>query len=544
MLLYDVQRECDAHVRSPEMRPLIREFIQKAIENICNANAPGQDWSFLRRTLGIDRSAESTDTCLVFDAPSNLRALIEVLSLGDVPFDTLIGEGYAYQIEWTGRTLTIKRSSSSVAFPSGQLNVSAYLAHPSVLVQDEGHANPTYDTPWTPTWPPASATWLPDEAFPLLVDESLLELRKHGDEIAFTIQELDQSIKEKLAELRANYALQVYPLNPPSTPTVKWLVAVGNSVVGSERYKMQMLTIINEIASDLADAVQLRLDQRPTAILAITETALPQIGSITVPPQFWYAGMELKASFLTGTANQQAAEKWERAKAEWQTSFYALNVQSAGFSVDTFGGLVDYIRREWKTCRNEMQAWDIVNEVVADIMERVNSESLMATSTINVAAGTKEYTLPTNFKAVVKVTLDGVEIPGRGFLERGPAVRNINEYTGLAPTRQAFRIAGGKLMLDLTPERDGSMVVYYFPYHTWTTTPSTTVPVKTTAVMRGVRAQIALAEKDTAGASYWSQKYEQAIQQYDANQTNNYPADNRMINATPQVNRHILRAFH
>jgi hypothetical protein len=61
--------------------------------------------------------------------------------------------------------------------------------------------------------------------------------------------------------------------------------------------------------------------------------------------------------------------------------------------------------------------------------------------------------------------------------------------------------------------------------------------------MRGVRAQIALVEKDTASASYWTQKYEQAIQQYDANQINNYPADNRMINATPSVNRRILRAF-
>lgn len=543
MLLYDVQRECDAYVRSPEMRPLIRQYIQKAIENICNANTPGKDWSFLLKKIDLTRDNASTDTLLIFNSPANLRALVEVLDLGGVDFNTLIGENYAYTIEWSSRTLTISRSSDSPAFPSGTLAVKAYVAHPTVLVADTQHANPTWDTPWTPTWPAADAVWLPDEFFPLLVDTTLLELKRHEIEVAFTVQELEQSINQKLEEARVNYALQVYPLNPPSTPTVEWLVNVGNSVVGSERFKLEMLKIINEIASDLADAIQLRLDQRPSPVLLISEAELPKLETIAVPAQFWSAGMELKASFLVGGANQQLVERWERAKQDWQTSFYAKNVQVDGFSLSTFGGLVDYIQRVWKTCRNDMQAWDIANEVVGDIMERVNSESLMKTQTITATEGTKEYTLADDFKCAVKVTVQGHEIPGRGFTERGPAVRNINEYTGLCPSPQAFRIAGGKLLLDFPVKAGLSIVVYYYPYHTWTTTPSTTVPVKTTAVMRGVRAQIALVEKDTASASYWTQKYEQAIQQYDANQINNYPADNRIINATPSVNRRILRAF-
>lgn len=542
MLPYSLQRFGDSYVRSPEMRPLIREYIQKSIEVICSSHAPGKDWSFLLKQVALARDTSSTDTVLTFTVPANVRALVEILSLGDVDFNSLIGEDYAYSIEWNGRTVVITREATSPAFPAGSLNFRAYLSHPSLLVADEQHANPTWDTPWTPTWPSADTIWLPDEFEPVLIDEIMLQLKNHEIEVAFTVQELTQRIEAQLAELRLNYSLQVYPLNPPSTPTVEWLVNVGNNAVGSERHKMQMLSFVNEIASDLADAVQLRLDQRPSPVLKIDETELPKLNGIAVPAQFWQAGMEFKATFLTGGVTQPIIDKWEKAKAEWQTSFYALNVQSQGFSISTFGGLVDYIQREWKTCRNEMQAWDIANEVVGDIMERVNSESLMKTQTITVEANVKEYSLPDNFKCVVKVTLDGHEIPGRGFLERGAPVRNASEYVGLCPTKQAFRIAGGKLLLDL-PVGSGTLVVYYYPYHEWTTTPTTTVPVKTTAVIRGVRAQIALFEKDTASATYWAQKYEQAIQQYDANQINNYPADNRMINATPSVNAKILRAF-
>ena len=656
MLLYDVLRECDARVRSPELRPTIRQFIQKAIETICTSNAPGHDWSFLQDTLTIERDSASTESLLIFKAPSNLRALIEVLSLGGVAFNELITRGY--NIEWTGRILTITRAPSSTAFPSGTLTVSAYVAHPSVLVTDQTHVNPTWNDEWTPAWPPRSAVRLPDEAFGLLVDETLLLIRKEEDETNFSIEDLKQACAAGLAALRENYALQIYPLNPPDTPTVRWLIAVGNNEIGGEKHKNQLLSYVNELAGEFADVAKVPLDQRPTTIASITDAALPNIDSIQVAAQYWVAGMRYKAATLAGKVTEQhlnawesaknewqnnyveaaflvnspdpptvewlvnvgchlaggrryeqqilsyvnelAGEfadvakvpldqrpnivlavsnaalpkinnvaipadywkigmeaktsaaygkpnevllaNWEKAKNEWQTNYYAINVNSGSFGLDTFGGLVEFIRTEWRSCRNDHQAWTIANEAVDDVMSRVNTDALIEIATITLVAGQREYNLPANCKSIVKIEINGNKIPGRSLDAQGPVTPNMTTYQYIGCGGQAFRLLGEKIVLDLPPGQELPMTVYYYKDHVWTLSESAKVPVKPLLVIKAIKAAIALEEGDANKAQFYQMEYEKAIQQYNANQRRIHSPEDRIINATPRISR-IAQAF-
>lgn len=542
MLPFDIQQKCQQSIRSAELLPVIREEIQNAINDICMANPPGKDWSFLKTNFTISRDAGSTDVLLIFDVPKNLRALIEIVSLGGVPANDLINEPYGYLVNWQGRTITISRSNDSQAFPSGDLVVKAYQAHPSLLEVDQQHPNPTWDTEWTSSYPSANAILLPDEAETLIYDTAMFRLRDYETETHYSIEEARQKFTQGVANLAVNYALQVYPLNPSATPSVNWLVAVGQNVVGSERYNNQLLAYVNELAGDFADVVQVQLGDRPTAILVASENALPSIKSVNIPAQYWSAGMIFKAATLMGSVNEVIVANWEKAKAEWKTNYYAIDVQSSNFSLATFGGLVKYIQTEWKSCRSDHQAWTIANEVVSDVMSRVNTDELIQEATFNLIDGQKAYTLPTAFKCVIKVEIDGHEIAGRPFASRGITPPNMNKYQQMFPTPQAFRIVGSKIELDLAPKA-GTMKMWYYKNHVWTTTPSASVGVDSLLLIKAVQARVAVEEGNLSRASYFKAEYEAAIQQYNANQYRNYPADDRVINATPSINRDILRSF-
>ena len=532
------------YIRSAELLPLIRQRIQQTIEDICAANPPGKDWSFLKTSFTITRDTnQSTDTRLVFNAPSNMRAMIEVVSLGAVSFAELIESPYAYNLEWTGREMTISRSADSEPFPTGDLVVVGYQAHPSVLVTDQQHQNPTWSTAWSTAYPPASAVLLPDEAKSVIYNGAMLKLKGYENEVAFSYQEAQAEYDKGLQFLRDNYALQVYPLNPPSPPTVKWLVAVGTAYLGGERYQNKLLALVNELAGDFADAVKVQLSDRPATILRISENALPKINNIAIPAEYWSTGMLYKAAVLNGTVNDQQLTAWEKAKVQWAENYYAINVQSSGFSLATFGGLVKYIQTEWKSCRDDHQAWTVANEVVADIMSRVNTDALIASKSYTIAENQKEYVLPTDLKTVIKVTLDDLEVPGRSFTSRGPTIPNINKFQGLFPSPQAFRIVGANIVLDFPAPPGATLVIWYYKNHTWTTTASTTVPVDQLLVIKAIQAKVAVAEGDMSKASYYQNEFEKAIVQYNNNQYRNYPADDRIMNATPSVSRDILKAF-
>ena len=543
--LFEIQQMVSQYIRSAELLPLIRQRIQQTIEDICAANPPGKDWSFLKASFAITRDTTlSTSTKLVFKAPSNMRAMIEVVSLGAVPFAELIESPYAYNIEWTGREMTITRTPDSEAFPSGDLVLVGYQAHPSVLVTDQQHQSPTWSTAWSASYPPASAVLLPDEAKSVIYNGTMLKLKGYENEVAFSYQEAQAEYDRGLKLLQDNYALQVYPLNPPSTPTVKWLVAVGTFYVGAERYQNKLLALVNELAGDFADAAKVQLSDRPGTILKISEAALPSINGVSIPAEYWSAGMIYKAAVLTGTANDQQLAAWERAKSQWAENYYAINVQTSSFSLATFGGLVKYIQTEWKSCRDDHQAWTIANEIVADIMSRVNTDSLIASKEITMVENQKDYTLPTDLKTIIKVEIDDLEVPGRSFTSRGPTTPNMNEYQYLYyPSQQAFRLVGPKLVLDRPPRPDAKMVVWYYKNHVWTTTPSASVPVEPLLVIKAVQARVAIEEGNGSKASYYQNEFEKAIVQYNNNQYRNYPADDRVINATPSVTNKILRAF-
>lgn len=546
MNLYEIQQKVCEYIRSAELLPTIRERIQLAIEDICNTTPQGKDWSFLKTSFSLSVDANvSTQTKLVFHAPKNMRAMIEVVSLGGVGFDALIEEPYSYIIEWTGRDIEITRASDSEQFPTGDLVVKGYQCHPSILVVDQQHPTPTWATEWTPSYPPASACLIPDEADALVYDGAILRMRDYETELHFSIQESKERYNLGLKNLITNYALQVYPLNPPSTPTVAWLVAVGTDLVGGERYRNQLLSFVNEIAGDLADAVKVQLSDRPGAILHISDAALPTINGVAIPAQYWSAGMAVKVGFLLGSVNEAMVNKWELAKREWADNYYAINVQTSGFSLATFGGLVKYIQTEWKSCRSDHQAWTVANEIVADVMSRVNTDALITSKTYNLVAGQKEYTLPGNLKTVIKVEIDGREIVGRSFTSRGPAIPNMNEYQFLAfPTQQAFRLVGGNIVLDVAPsEGNTELKVWYYRNHEWTTTPSAAVIVDPLLCIKAIQARVAMEEGGASKAAYYQNEYEKAIVQYNNNQYRNYPADDRVINATPSVTRRILRAF-
>lgn len=543
--LYEIQQMVSQYIRSAELLPMIRERIQLTIEDICAANPPGKDWSFLKTSFSLAKDNDlSTDTRLVFKAPSNMRAMIEVVSLGAVPFAELIESPYAYNIEWTGREITITRAADAEVFPSGNLTLIGYQAHPSILVVDQQHQTPTWSTAWSASYPPASAILLPDEAKDVLYAGTMLKLKGYENEVSFSWQETQSEYEKGLKLLQDNYALQVYPLNPPSTPTVKWLVAVGTSYVGGERYQNQLLAIVNELAGDFADAAKVQLSDRPATILRISEAALPNINGVSIPAQYWASGMIYKAAVLTGTVTEQQFNAWEKAKLEWAENYYAINVQTSSFSLSTFGNLVKFIQAEWKSCRDDHQAWTIANEIVADIMSRVNTDNLIASKSYTTVENQKEYTLPTDLKTVIKVEIDDLEVPGRSFTSRGPTTPNMNEYQYLYfPSQQAFRLVGANLVLDRPPAPGATLVVWYYKSHVWTTTPSATVPVEPLLVIKAVQARVAIEENNGSKASYYQNEFEKAIVQYNNNQYRNYPADDRIINATPSVTNKILRAF-
>ena len=187
----------------------------------------------------------------------------------------------------------------------------------------------------------------------------------------------------------------------------------------------------------------------------------------------------------------------------------------------------------------------MANEVVADVMSRVNTDSLITSKTYALVAGQKEYLLPTNLKTVIKVEIDGCEVVGRSFTARGPAIPNMNEYQFLKfPTQQAFRLVGGNIVLDRPPSSsEAHLTVWYYRNHEWTTTPSTSILVDPLLVVKAVQARVAIEEGSSGKASYYQNEFEKAIVQYNNNQFRNYPADDRVINATPSVNHKILRAF-
>ena len=546
MNLYNIQQKVNEYIRSVELLPVIRERIQDAINDICSTTPEGKDWSFLKTSFSLSADTNLSDaTKLVFHFPSNMRALIEVVKLGSVSFDDLIEEPYNYYIEWVGRDIVITRDSDDEPFPTGDLVVLGYQCHPSILVVDTQHPTPDWGTEWSASYPPASACLIPDEAETLVFDGAMLRLRDYETEVYFSITEAKERFAVGIKNLQTNYALQVYPLNPPSTPTVEWLMAVGTNVIGGERYQNQLLAFVNEIAGDFADACKVQLSDRPSPILKVSSAALPKIKGVDIPAQYWSAGMTLKAATLIGTANQGMSDKWELSKREWAENFYAIDVQTTNFGLSTFGNLVKYIQTEWKSCRSDHQAWTAANEVVADIMSRVNTDALIAYKDYTLVEGQRDYTLPDNLKTVIKVEINGSEVVGRSFTARGFVTPNMTEYQFLKhPTQQAFRLVGGNLSLDIAPCRGGATLrVWYYKNWEWTNSPSASVPVDPLLVIKAVQAKVAIEEGSSSKAAYYQNEFEKAIVQYNNNQFRNYPADDRVINATPSVNFKILRAF-
>lgn len=544
MNLYEIQQKANEYIRSIELLPTIRERIFLAINDICGATPDGKDWSFLKTSFSIERDNASTDTRLVFKAPSNLRSLIEVVSLGGISFDSLIADPYNYYIEWNGREIIIERESDDEPFPSGNLVILAYQTHPSILVQDSSHTNPTWATEWTPSYPPASAVLLPDEAADLVFDATMLRLRDFETEVYFSIEKAEARVQTGLKNLLTNYALQIYPLNPPATPSVEWLVAVGTNQVGGEKYQNQLLAFVNELAGDFADIAKVQLSDRPSPILKVSKAELPKIKGISIPAQYWSAGMIFKVASFLGTLNQPQIDKWELSKREWADNFYAIDVQSSNFNLSTFGGLVKYIQTQWKSCRDDHQAWTMANEVVADVMSRVNTDALIASKTYNLVVGQKDYTLPSDLKTIIKVEIDGKEIVGRSFTARGKVIPNMTEYQYLQyPTQQAFRLVGANIALDVAPSNTGTLTIWYYKSHEWTSSPSASVVVDPLLIIKAIQAKVAIEEGQSGKASYYQNEFEKAIVQYNNNQYRNYPADDRVINATPSVNRRILAAY-
>ena len=343
-------------------------------------------------------------------------------------------------------------------------------------------------------------------------------------------------------EWQNNYVEAAFLVNSPDPPTVEWLVNVGCHLAGGRRYEQQILSYVNELAGEFADVAKVPLDQRPNIVLAVSNAALPKINNVAIPADYWKIGMEAKTSAAYGKPNEVLLANWEKAKNEWQTNYYAINVNSGSFGLDTFGGLVEFIRTEWRSCRNDHQAWTIANEAVDDVMSRVNTDALIEIATITLVAGQREYNLPANCKSIVKIEINGNKIPGRSLDAQGPVTPNMTTYQYIGCGGQAFRLLGEKIVLDLPPGQELPMTVYYYKDHVWTLSESAKVPVKPLLVIKAIKAAIALEEGDANKAQFYQMEYEKAIQQYNANQRRIHSPEDRIINATPRISR-IAQAF-
>lgn len=561
---YEVQERVLTYLEDSDQLPLIRQTINEAIQFICQAHDKGKDWTFLvgTETLTVSGSGSVATVGL----PKDVRSVVDVKPTSG-----------AATCELYGRTIIVKAPSGG-SLPAS-VTIRYYKAHPPVyaLVTDgQGNIGTEYDpdgsnAEWTKANPPSSLILLPDEAIDAVVYETLSLLRIHEIEINANEQLCEQMAKAAIEFLKSNYQLQIDYRTPVTDAqdgsqtenlTVGWLVDYGKVLVGGERDEYQLISLVNRVASEFADKLRLRGDQRPKIRNSLSDS-LPTFGGVAgfsmmgsstekaIPANFWQAGMRYQCYKATKQLDELTAAEYRETLDALSSLFYSLKT-SGVYDYSTYGGMMDYLRSIWGSQQNDMTLWSTLNQTVADVMRAINTGSTMTCKTYEVTEELRnDFELPADFKVVVKITLgDRHEIIGRPFAARGrtTAEQQIWQFPGdwHRGLRHAnyFSLVGKKLHFHRGLPMGAKVNMWYYPKHVWPYKVvngakqfdlEKEIPVDVDLLSLALRAKVALEQGNTNMYNVYDADYKAALAAYEEAQNRSLPEDDCFIAAVPPV---------
>lgn len=520
MTPFHIERRVLGYLEDFDNVPLIHRMINESISRICNANMPGQDWSFLSFTETVTINPV-TGVGTLAHYP---RAIIDV-----TPTDT-------YALDWDAKTITHTGTGTRPA----TVFVKYYRRHPFLTTGALTESDLTaYDTTWTATEPPESLLVIPKEMRELIVYGALDLLYEHEIEVAVNRQTILERFKSGIEAARANYCLQIYPSLQPANPTAEYFVTHACIKTNGERNRAKWLNALNTIATEIADAAKMSLTDRASVTLVTEYTdTLPTFKSKAAPTDLWYKGMMFYAA-MSGLGDAKDAQvitsQYQAALANFKELFYGQTVATS-YNLDTYGSVVEFLRSIWQTYRAEGQLWTVVNEAIADVMRKVDLEDLATTYSVT-ATGLSEYVMPTRCKRILWVTVDGNRIPGKAAQDLDAQVYHNVAGAGYSQGEQSFFFQGRSLVFAVAPSTGDAIKVRYYPSHTYTADPAAAMPFDAMLIIPYMQAYIALYNKDFASYKLLSSKYVENIMQHFENQENAAPMDTHISVSTPSIDR-------
>ena len=563
---YEVQERVLTYLEDSDQLPLIRQTINEAIQFICQAHDKGKDWTFLVGEENLAVPGYGTEqTVSTVDLPKDVRSVIDVK-----PYS-----GTA-TCELYGRTIIVK--APGVGALPNYVTIRYYKAHPPVyaLVESQGVIGTDYDpngsnADWTPTNPPNSLILLPDEAIDAVVYETLCLLRLHEIEVAANEQLCEQMAKAAIEFLKSNYQLQIDYRTPVTDAqdgsqtenlTVGWLVDYGKVLVGGERDEYQLISLVNRVASEFADKLRLRGDQRPKIRNSLSDS-LPTFGGVAgfsmmgnstekaLPANFWQSGMRYQCLKATKQMDELTAAEYRETLEALTSLFYSLKT-SGVYDYSTYGGMMDYLRSIWGSQQNDMVLWSTLNQTIADVMRALNVGQTLTCKEYEITSESKnDFDLPADFKQIIKVTLgDKYEIIARPFTARGRTTAEQQLWSFPGDYHRKWRHAnyyctvGKKLHFHHDLPVGATIKMWYYPKHTWPYKIvdgvkqfdlTKEIPVDIDLLSTALRAKVALEKGDVNTYKVYDADYKAAIAAYEETQHRVIPEEDCFIAAVPTV---------
>lgn len=572
---YQIEQRLLYYIEDSSQKPAIHRLINEAISYVCQGTEPGKDWSFLVTEGTFDVTASGTDIAIV-TLPPEVRSVIHVEN------------GTGYTCELHGRNIIVKASSAE-AMPS-TVTARYYKAQrPVYKLVEDGQGNIVTpwaydpqgaDAPWTTSNPPSDLILLPDEALDAIVYRAMWLYTLQEIEVAANTQFYQSMTEAAMQFLRTNYQLQIDYRTPTGTDasgnqteelTVGWLVSYAKTLLGGERSELQLISLVNRVASDMADHLKLRGSQRP-AIKNSLSDELPTFGDVgtqnmtvstgsarKIPAEYWKAGMKYHCLRLLKQLDEVAMNEYNTAMNNLSDLFYSLGTGGT-FGYTTYGDMMDYLRSIWKNQRSDFILWATLNQTIAAVMRAINTgETLKSQVYTATTTGIKEFDLPADFKVATKLTAGEnttkPEIICRSFNARGIpfAEQTVWQFPfephGFVPF-QAFCIRGKKLVLANAMPVNAKITLWYYPKHVWpynydeqgrrtTFKLDEAIPIDTDLLAKALEAKVALENGDVNKHTILKKEFDEDVLAYNESQNRSLSEDSCVIAATPPVD-HLL----
>lgn len=164
---------------------------------------------------------------------------------------------------------------------------------------------------------------------------------------------------------------------------------------------------------------------------------------------------------------------------------------------------------------------DFISLAEVRLSRKLRVSGLESVSTISCVAGTQNYALPSDFRAIRSVSISGDPVRNLEYLTPD----NADKYFGISTTAKpyAYSVIGGELYLFYTPDTDYTVnLIYYAAPVALSNTNQTNYFMTNTpdALLYAALGEAATHLKDDAALQRWASLYDRAIldiQEADAN---------------------------